>query len=133
MPVNRAANVITDLLFSKGFKPVYHLENPSRQSWDGVLYNLASVLGGSDGPLPLIPFPEWLDRVRALGNDPEHNAAFKVLEFLERDFICMAAGSVILRTATTREDSPAMVRSTALDRKHVEEYVAYWRRIGMLN
>jgi len=36
IPVNRAASVISELLFSNGFRPFYHMENPSRQSWDGV-------------------------------------------------------------------------------------------------
>lgn len=132
IPVNRAGNVITELLFSDGFQPFYHMENPSRQSWAGLLHNLASVLGGSDGPLPLIPFSEWLERVRALGDDPARNAAFKVLSFLEHDFVRMASGPVILRTACAREDSPTMVKSTSLDRKHLEEYVAYWQSVGAL-
>lgn len=108
------------------------MENPSRQSWAGLLDNLATVLGGISTPLALIPFPEWLDRVRALGEDPERNAAFKVLNFLEHDFVRMASGPVILRTSTAREDSPTMVNSTAVDKRHLEEYVAYWRRVKAL-
>ena len=108
------------------------MENPSRQSWSGLLYNLASILGGLDGPLPVIPFPEWLERVRALGDDPERNSAFKILGFLENNFLRMAAGSVTLRTATARLDSPTMVRSTSLDVKHLEEYIQYWRSVGAM-
>ncbi|KAF7422954.1 hypothetical protein PC9H_011118 [Pleurotus ostreatus] len=132
MPVNRAANAITDFLFCERFRPFYHMENPSRQSWAGLLDNLAAVLGGISTPLALIPFPEWLDRVRALGEDPERNAAFKVLNFLEHDFVRMASGPVILRTSTAREDSPTMVNSTAVDKKHLEEYVTYWKKVKAL-
>ncbi|RDB14628.1 Non-canonical non-ribosomal peptide synthetase FUB8 [Hypsizygus marmoreus] len=132
IPVNRAGAIMTELLFSKGFKPFYHMENPSRQSWNGLLHNLSSILGGPHGPLPLIPLDEWLDRVRAVGDDPSRNAAFKILSFLENEFQKMADGTVILRTATARLDSPTIVKSTAVDRKHLEEYVTYWRQVGAM-
>ena len=108
------------------------MENPSRQSWSGLLHNLATILGGPAGRLPIIPFRDWLDRVRALGDDPERNPAFKILDFLENNFVRMAAGSVTLRTATARLDSLTMVRSTSLDMKHLEEYINYWRSVGVM-
>lgn len=134
MPVNRAAAVIAELLFSSGFQPMYHMENPSRQSWQGILENLASILtsNSNQAPLPIIPFETWLERVRELGNDQQHNYALKVMPFLEHDFIRMASGAVILRTSNAKLDSPTMVTSTALDRKHLEEYCDYWRRQGFL-
>lgn len=132
LPVNRAGDVIAELLFSEGFKRFYHMENPSRQSWSGLLHKLASILGGPDGPLPVVLFSDWLDRVHALGEDPERNPAFKILGFLENNFVKMATGSVTLRTANTRLDSPTMVRSTSLDMKHLEEYINYWRVVGAM-
>ena len=139
MPVNRAAAVIAELLFSSGFQPIYHMENSSRQSWQGVLENLASILNSNNDksqpqpqPLPIIPFATWLSRVQELGNDQEHNYALKIMQFLERDFIRMASGAVILRTTNAKLDSPTMVKSTSLDRKHLEEYCDYWRKQGFL-
>lgn len=78
MPVNRAAAVIAELLFSSGFQPIYHMENPSRQSWRDVLENLASILNSNNDKahcqpqpelLPITPFATWLSRVQELGND----------------------------------------------------------------
>ncbi|KAL0961267.1 hypothetical protein HGRIS_006230 [Hohenbuehelia grisea] len=132
MPVNRAANAITDYLFSKRFAPFYHMENPSRQSWSGLLENLAAVLGGSSTPLPLVTFQDWLASVRELGDDLERNPAFKVINFLEHDFVRMASGPVILGTAEAKKDSVTMVNSTAVDKKHLEEYVAYWKSVKAL-
>lgn len=132
MPVNRAGVVISELLFSKGFRPFYHMENPSRQAWSGLLREIAVILGGKSTPLPLVPLADWLERVRALGDDPASNVAFKILGFLENDFERMAAGSVILRTSTARLDSPTMVTSTAVDRGHMEEYVRYWKSVGAM-
>jgi hypothetical protein len=60
------------------------------------------------------------------------NPAFKLLDFLEHNFLRMAAGSVTLRTATARLDSPTMVRSTSLDMKHLEEYINYWKIVGAM-
>jgi len=129
MPVNRAGNILVELLFSRGFRPFYHLENPSRQSWDGILRHLTSILGCKDAPFPLVPLTDWIRCVREFGEDPSINIAFKILGFLERDFERMSSGTVILRTALTREDSPTLVRSTALDSMHLEKYVAYWKSV----
>ncbi|KAG6899620.1 hypothetical protein C0995_005371 [Termitomyces sp. Mi166 len=132
LPVNRAGDILAELLFSRGFKPFYHMENPSRQSWQGIISNLSGILSKPHAPLPLIPLAEWLGRVRDLGDDPTRNAAHKILSFLERDFETMSSGTVILRTATARLDSMTMVKSTALDRRHLEEYVSYWRSVGAM-
>ncbi|KAG7086748.1 putative NRPS-like protein biosynthetic cluster [Marasmius oreades] len=141
MPVNRAAVVICELLFCQRFQPFYHLENPSRQSWEGIIEHLSKALIPSDnngdpststGTLPVIPFPEWVERVRSFGGDPTQNAALKIMDFIQRDFVRMAGGSVILNTNGARKDSPTMVRSTAVERRHVEEYCGYWRSVGVL-
>lgn len=137
MPVNRAAAVITELLFSSGFQPIYHMENPSRQSWQSILGNLASILSSNDEgahsqPLPIIPFATWLERVQALGDDQENNYAQKVMHYLENDFVRVASGAVILRTANAKLDSPTLVKSTALDRQHLVEYCDYWKKQGFL-
>ncbi|KAI0322050.1 hypothetical protein OF83DRAFT_1096462 [Amylostereum chailletii] len=117
MPVNRAAAVISELLFSKPFRPTYHLENPSRQPLGPVLDDFADLLGG----LPRLPFNQWLNQVRALGSDPETNPAHGILVFLEKDFVRMAAGSVVLGTNKAREDSATMRTSGALERWHLAD------------
>ncbi|TFK36292.1 hypothetical protein BDQ12DRAFT_687165 [Crucibulum laeve] len=132
MPVNRSASVIRELLFSKQFQEYYHMENPSRQSWSGLLHNLSHVLGTRDAPLPLIPFEEWLEKVRTFSNDQNENRALKVMNFLTHDFIRMASGTVVLGTSRAKDDSPTMVRSTSIDRQHLEEYCAYWKRVNLL-
>ena len=139
MPVNRAAAVVAELLFSSGFQPIYHMENPSRQSWRDVLENLASILNSSNSltqpqpqPLPIIPFATWLSRVQELGNDQEHNYALKVMPFLEREFIHTASGVVVLGMTNAKLDSQTLASSTALDRKHLEAYCDYWRKQGFL-
>jgi len=134
MPVNRAASAVTDYLFSKGFQSTYHMENPSRQSWSGLLSLLSAILSDdSSRPLPKIAFGEWLNRVKGLGDDPERNPAYKIISFLEHDFVRMASGPVILGTSRAKQDSVTMVRSTAIDGRHLEEYVRYWKSVGALH
>jgi len=126
IPVNRAGDAITEMLFSKTFRPVYHMENPSRQSWEGLIDNLAHILGG----VPKVPFSQWLQKVKSTGEGK--SPAYRVINFLENDFVRMSSGRVILRTAETKLDSPTLVKSTSIDRRHLEEYVAYWRSIGAM-
>ena len=142
MLVNRAAAaVIAKLLFSSGFQPIYHMENPSCQSGRDVLENLASILNSTNNkaqpkpqpqPLPIIPFATWLSRVQELGNDQEHNYALKVMPFLESEFIHTAFGVVILGMTNAKLDSPTLVSRTALHRKYLEAYCDYWRKQGFL-
>ncbi|VDB88513.1 unnamed protein product [Peniophora sp. CBMAI 1063] len=128
MPVNRAASVVAECLFTEDFAPIYHLENPARQEWSSVLQDLSELLGG----VPSVPFAEWLERVRALGADPQENPAAKVIEFLERDFLRMASGTVILGTEKTCIASPALATSRPIGRRHLEEYVSYWKGVGAM-
>jgi hypothetical protein len=123
---------MVELLFSDTFRPIYHVENPSRQSWSGVLETFAALLGDSDETLPIIPFQDWLQAVKQHNDDPEKNPSLKILPFLERDFLRHATGDLILGTAQSRKDSPTLVRSTALDRRHLEEYVQYWMQMEVL-
>ncbi|KAF5339641.1 hypothetical protein D9758_015595 [Tetrapyrgos nigripes] len=129
LPVNRAADIIAELLFSQGFKPLYQLENPSRQSWSGILRNLSIILGGSlSSPIPIIPYDDWLDEVRKLGDDPR-NKVLPIFDYLEKHFMRISSGETILRTSNATQDSSSMVRSTSLDLEHLEEYVNYWSGI----
>ena len=99
MPVNHADDIMIKLLLLRWFQPFYHLENPSWQTWDGILCHLTSILGGKDAPFLLVLLSDWIRGIHALGEDPLINIAFKILGFLERDFERMASGTVILCTA----------------------------------
>ncbi|KAK0202205.1 hypothetical protein DFS33DRAFT_1444321, partial [Desarmillaria ectypa] len=121
LPVNRAGQIVVELLFSDRFKPIYHMENPARQEWTAVIDNLADILG-----IPVVGYAEWLERVR--GNEQVN----KLIGFLERDFERMASGGVVLGTDEARKDSRGMRESGVVGRKEVEEYVNYWRRVGVL-
>ena len=128
MPVNRAADAITDFVFAKDLPPVVHMENPARQTWSSVLGDLSELLEGVQS----VPYAEWLRRVRALGDDPQQNPASKLFEFLERDFLRMSSGTVALGTEIARSVSRTMADSGPIERRHLEEYVRYWKSVGAM-
>ncbi|KAK0504442.1 hypothetical protein EDD18DRAFT_1133755 [Armillaria luteobubalina] len=121
LPVNRAGQIVIELLFSDRFKSIYHMENPARQEWTAVIDNLSDILG-----IPVLDYAEWLERVR--GNEQVN----KLIGFLERDFERMASGGVVLGTEEAKKDSRGMRESGIVGRKEVEEYVNYWRGVGVL-
>ncbi len=94
------------------------MEIPARQEWMAVIDNLADLLG-----IPVLNYAEWLERVR--GNKQVN----KLIGFLERDFERMASAGVVLGT---EEETRGMRESGIVGRKEVEEYVNYWRGVGMI-
>ncbi|PFH48597.1 hypothetical protein AMATHDRAFT_81705 [Amanita thiersii Skay4041] len=87
MPVDKAASSIVELLFSTQYSPIYHVENPVRQSWKGMVQTLASILrernakleqhgNGQDNmymDLEMVNYQEWLGRIYRLGTTLEAN------------------------------------------------------------
>ncbi len=96
------------------------MENPAHQEWTAVIDNLSDILG-----IPVLDYAEWLERVR--GNEQVN----KLIGFLERDFQRMASAGVVLGTEGAKKDSRGMRESGVIGRKEVEEYVSYWRGVGV--
>ena len=44
--------------------PIYHIENPVRQPWSETIATLADALGLLRTVTHIIPFEEWVQRVR---------------------------------------------------------------------
>ncbi|KAI3398122.1 hypothetical protein diail_9744 [Diaporthe ilicicola] len=61
-PVDCVAGALADLVLAPGRPcPVYNIDNPVRQLWSDVLPVLADAMGLDE----LVPFQDWVDRVRA--------------------------------------------------------------------
>ncbi|KDQ12505.1 hypothetical protein BOTBODRAFT_176443 [Botryobasidium botryosum FD-172 SS1] len=128
IPVNRAADVMTEFLFSPVTPPILHLENPSRQSWTDVLGAFQELLGLKES---LIPFEEWMERVLKI-SDPKINPAIKLTNFLQDEFLMMAAGRLILGMQESKQASATLAASGPLTREHFAGYVNFWRKEGFL-
>lgn len=133
LPANRVASSVVELLFSQKFLAVYHVENPSRQPCAKVMEAMADIMEELTWqPRPvLISYPEWLIRVRQLGNESE-NVAFPLITFFERDFQRLATGKIVLGTTRAVQDSVTMATSGPLERRHFEEYLTYWKSLQVL-
>ncbi|EKM53824.1 uncharacterized protein PHACADRAFT_125794 [Phanerochaete carnosa HHB-10118-sp] len=125
VPVNRAAKVMSELLFGARTSGTLHMENPSRQPWTVILRVIASALGVPSDEFP--PYAEWLQKVKA-DSDAATNPCVKIIPFLEDEFLRMATGQVVLDTAKARELSPTLDASVALSEEHIRAYIEYWKQ-----
>nr|WGM49229.1 carboxylic acid reductase [Boreostereum vibrans] len=128
VPVDIAASALLDMLGSD--EPVLHLVHPYTVSWDVISHTAAEVLG-----VPIIPYKEWVSRLHtaaqsANGEAARHNPAIKLLEFFERDMGESSDG--IISTDKAVQVSPSLKGLTKLDRKDVELWMAYWKKVGLL-
>ena len=111
--------------------PIYHIDNPVRQPWQDMVSVLARAL---DIPLAnVLPFTEWVRRVRRFpGSVEKDNPAFKLIDFLDENFLRMSCGGLLLDTAHTRQHSPTLAALGPVSDEMAEGYVRYWKRTGFL-
>ncbi|KAI0412771.1 putative polyketide synthase [Xylaria grammica] len=138
-PVDTVAGALGDLLFTpRGKQPyaVYHIDNPIRQPWEGVLRALATAL---DMPHGTIPLDEWIQRVKEHARTQERgrehegdNPAILLVDFLEDNFVRMSCGGLLLDTARAREHSATLAACGPVGEDVVGLYVRSWRKMGFL-
>lgn len=130
-PVNLVAGTVADLLLAnKTPHPVYHIDNPVRQPWSEVLPVLAAELGVPEGSM--MPFTEWVQRVRTFPGSLEDNPAGRLIDFLDGNFIRMSCGEMILETKKACEDSVTLNAVRPVDLAVVTKYLDWWKRTGFL-
>jgi hypothetical protein len=128
LPVDVAAAALAEIVLHSGdAAPVYHLENPVRQPWEGVLEilrNKLRLIGKA------IPFDQWWKLVEA--NNDERNVAKRLAKFFHEDFHRMADGTVVLETKKARGVSKTLRDCRGVDKVLMERYVDAWRNSGFL-
>ncbi|KAH9895424.1 hypothetical protein F4778DRAFT_746708, partial [Xylariomycetidae sp. FL2044] len=134
LPVDKSAGVMVDLLKIDDEMveacPVYHVDNPVGQSWTDMSKVLADALGvPSDG---IIPFDDWVRRVRESSLSDKENPAARVIGFLEGHFERMACGGIILDTQKSSEHSRTMAAEGPVSDEVVRSYVSAWKMSGFL-
>ena len=127
-PVNDIAETLSDLVLSDRTPyPIYHIENPVGQPWREVNATLADALN-----IPhLIPFEEWLQRVRAA--PPRNNPASTLLDFLDGNYLRMSCGGLVLDTKKAVEHSKTLAAVGPVSQEVVRKYIHIWKEIGFLN
>ena len=127
-PVNDIAGTLSDLVLSDRTPyPVYHIENPVGQPWGATNAILADALGIRD----LIPFNEWVERVRAAPQ--RNNPASTLLEFLDSNYLRMSCGGLVLDVKNTLEHSEPLKAVGPVSEEVVRKYVHVWKEIGFLS
>lgn len=127
-PVNDIAGTLSDLVLSDRTPcPIYHIENPVGQPWRAMNAILADALN-----IPtLIPFDEWVERVRAAPQ--RNNPAATLLEFLDSNYLRMSCGGLVLGVKNTLEHSETLRAVGPVNEEVVRKYIHVWREIGFLS
>ncbi|KAI0173495.1 putative polyketide synthase [Hypoxylon sp. FL1284] len=137
LPVDKSAGTMVDLLKIDDrdgvteARPVYHIDNPVGQPWKDMGTVLAPALGVP--PHGIIPFQDWVKRVRQSSLSEKENPAARVIGFLEGHFERMACGGIVLDTQRSGEDSETMAAQGPVSDEVVRSYVAAWKVTGFLN
>ncbi|KAL2808100.1 beta-ketoacyl synthase [Aspergillus granulosus] len=127
-PVNDIAATLSDLV-TGNHSPyaIYHIENPVGQPWKEANAILADALGIKQ----LVPFEEWIARVRAA---PQRgNPAATLIDFLEETYLRMACGGLVLDVKHTLEHSKTLSAVGPVSEEVIRKYVHIWKEIGFLN
>lgn len=135
-PVDDMAGTLVDILQQPEdvrLHPIYHIENPVRQSWVDMIATLASALDIPD----VIPFEEWVCRVREWPVKADNgadgaNPAYLLTDFLDDNFTRMSCGGLLMGTANAREHSPTLAKVGPVSEATTRLYVSKWREMGFL-
>lgn len=139
-PVDAVASILAELALDTGpytsaagtTYPIYHIDNPVRQPWKDMIPVLAHALG-----IPLahvVPFNEWVRRVRHFpGSVDKDNPAYKLIDFLDENFLRMSCGGLLLDTSHARQHSPTLAAQGPVSEETAEGYIRYWKRTGFLS
>ncbi|PYI02380.1 putative polyketide synthase [Aspergillus sclerotiicarbonarius CBS 121057] len=137
LPVDKSARVMVDLLNidcrddASDAYPVYHVDNPVGQPWTEMTRVLASALDVP--PQGIVPFEEWINRVRTSSLSAAENPAALALGFLEGHFERMACGGIVLDTRRSSEHSTTMAAEGPVSAEVVRAYVSSWKAMGFLH
>jgi len=130
-PVNLVAATLADLLQTPSDpSPIYHIDNPVRQQWSEMIPILADALG-----VPrqnVVPFPQWVTRVRESSNIVEDNPAYKLIDFLDSNFIRMSCGGLLLETWKSREHSRTLAAVGPVSPEVARRFVQWWKEMRFL-
>jgi thioester reductase-like protein/acyl carrier protein len=127
-PVNDMADTLTDLVLGDHIPyRFYHLENPMGKPWSEVNAILADAVGITN----LIPFEEWVERVRAAPQ--RNNPAATLMEFWDDNYIRMSCGGLVLDAKHTLEHSKSLNAVGPVSEEVVRKYIHIWKEIGFLS
>lgn len=127
-------------------QPILHLVHPRPISWSSVIGPVSHALS-----LPVVPYAEWLARLRSTQAGTDHSGASEVQlmqanpGLMLLDFFAHAVSSEAQReddamgirtldVTKALQVAPSLTDShlPQLEEKDIMSWVGYWRRIGFL-
>lgn len=82
----------------------------------------------------MVPFAEWLSYLRQIPAAAiEQNPAARIVDFLERHFVRMSCGGIVLDMTKTLADCPSLGSVQPADEDLVKKYVQSWQEMGFLS
>jgi len=140
-PVDKVAATLGELLMSTRLTKteietdlIYHIDNPSRQPWKAMITTLARMLDIPITPQHIIPYEEWITKVRRFRSSSiNDNPALQLITFFENYFVNMSCGGLLLDVKKTIKISETMREMREVNEKIVKGYIEGWKRIGVLN
>ncbi|KAF2151287.1 putative polyketide synthase [Myriangium duriaei CBS 260.36] len=127
-PVEDVAATCADLLLRNDHpQPVYHIDNPVRQPWGPMVRLWAEDLAAE-----VVPFEEWIRRVKDYGGNAVNNPAIKLLGFLDENFVRMSCGGLLLGTEHCVADSRTLARVGPVNDEVARRYIQAWKESGFL-
>ncbi|KAK3987345.1 hypothetical protein QBC44DRAFT_344021 [Cladorrhinum sp. PSN332] len=129
-PVNDIAETLAELVLADDRTPhsYYHIDNPVGQSWREMNAILAEALHIPKSNL--IPFAQWLERVRAAPQ--RDNPAALLAEFLDSTYLRLSCGGLVLGVKNTLEHSKVLSAVGPVSETAVRKYIHIWKEIGFL-
>ncbi|KZT66436.1 hypothetical protein DAEQUDRAFT_739999 [Daedalea quercina L-15889] len=149
VPLAAAASAVAGLIHVASKEDVIHLVHPRPVTWSLLAAIIVRELGTT-----LVPFGEWVMKLDALyeskksGDDWEGGQGevellqttralhfrgwFKVLSSTPRDDDAQALNFPALSVSRAKELCPVMTRIAPLCEDDVKNWLAYWRKIGLL-
>ena len=136
-PVDEVASTLVDLVSLPTTEtpyPIYHIDNPIRQTWKEMIPILAGAL---DIPSThVIPFKDWVQRVkdhpRQVEGPEGENPAILLIDFLDANFLRMSCGGLLLETKKAREHSRTLASVGPVSDEVTKLFVDSWKQTGFL-
>jgi thioester reductase-like protein len=131
-PVNDVAATLGELLLSQSATDlIYHIDNPSRQTWREMIAILARAL--DLGQKSIVPFAQWVDRVRRFRGSITDNPALQLIDFFDHYFVPMSCGGLVLDTTKSLQHSKTLQSQGPIDEDLMKKYIARWKQSGFLS
>ena len=137
LPLQTSAQALAQVLGAKKTPPALHLHlvNSTPSQWDDVFDYIAKKLD-----VPLVPYPEWLSKLREASTTVQNaqvHSTLRLLEFygsLNQGSGLGGGGLLSCNTEVTRVVCPVLNEEGLRDVKveEIQRWLDYWKSLGLL-